>query len=82
MVGDGDQEVRGGLTISRFVSKIDEVLASEIRRTEIGHATFIDKADFIEEVVHALRSLIGGKGSGDASDVRCSAESSGEFQGR
>lgn len=81
-VCDGDEEVRGGLTICRIESEIDEVLASESRRTEIGHATFVDEADFIEEFTHALRSLIGGEDSSDASGVRCNAESSSELQGR
>ena len=77
---DGDEEVRGSLTIGRFESEIDEVLTSEIRRTEINHATFVDEADLIEEFTHALRSLIGGKGSSYTSDIRCSAESGDELQ--
>jgi len=77
-----DQEVRSGLTVGRFKSEVDEVLASEIRRTEIDHATFVDEADFIEELTHVLRGLIGSKGSSDASDIRCCAESSGKLQGR
>ena len=47
-VRDCDQEVRGGLTIGGFKSEIDEVLASEIGRAEINHATFVDEADLVE----------------------------------
>ena len=79
-VGDGDQEVRSGLTIGRFESEINEVLASERPGTEIGHAAFVDEADLIEEVAYAFRGLVGSKGSSDASDVCRSAESGGKFQ--
>lgn len=79
-VCDGDEEVRSGLTICRFESEMNEVLTSEIRGTEIDHATFVDEADLIEEFTDALRSLISSEGSSDTSDVRCSAESGDELQ--
>jgi hypothetical protein len=72
-VCDGDQEVRGGLTIGGFESEIDEVLAGETRRPKIYHAAFIDETDLVEEITHALGSLMGGKGSGNGSDFRCNA---------
>ena len=77
---DGDQEVRGSLTIGRFEPEIDEVLASKIHGAKIGHATFVNKADLVEKVAYALRSLIGSKGSSDASGVCGSAESGGKLQ--
>ena len=81
-VCDGDQKVRGGLTVGGFKSEVDEVLASETRRAEIYHVAFIDEADLVKEFTHALGSLMGGKGGGDAPDVGCNAQSCSELQSR
>ena len=57
-VSPSDEEVRSGLPIDWLVTHDDEVLASERSWAVVGHPTFIDDADFVEEVIHVLRSLL------------------------
>ena len=79
-VGDCDEEVRSSLPVGWLVSHVDEVLAGERSWTVVDHSAFEDDTDFIEEVVHILRSLVNRHGGRHFGNVGANAKSLDELE--
>jgi hypothetical protein len=53
-IGDGGQEIGGGLTGRALESKIDKVLTSLASRSKVDAATLVEKDGLVKEVVDVL----------------------------
>jgi hypothetical protein len=66
--GDGSQEVRGGLSRSAVVSKIDEVLARRFCRSGVDHSALVKYEYTIKAlIVDGLCRLVHGDNVGHSS---------------
>lgn len=68
-IGNGNQEIGGGLTIGGFVSHIHKVFLGSIGRTEICQLALVNDSDLVENLVQVLAGLINGDDGGKTIDI-------------
>lgn len=69
-MGDGDEEVGGGLAVGGLVAHVDEVLPGLVGGAKVRHASLVDDGDFIEEVVYVFGGLVDRDDGRDFGNVR------------
>lgn len=79
-IGDGDKEIRSGLSIGWFVSHVDKVLAGERSWTVVDHSAIVDDTHFVEDVIHVLGGLVGSHDSCRSGDICANPKSLDELE--
>lgn len=75
-----DEKVGCGLAISRDVAHVDEILPSKADRTKVDHSSFVDEANFVENVPKRLSSLVYGDDSGVMNEICGDSQGADKFK--
>lgn len=67
--------------MSWLIPHVDEVLSGTVCGAKIGHATFVNDAYFVEELIEALSRLIDGYKSSEVPEICSDAQSLDKFEG-
>lgn len=77
---DGDEEIRRGLTVGWLVAHVEEVLASSVCRSEVRHASFIDNAHLVKDLVERFGGLIDRDRGGQPAHICGDTKGTGKFK--
>jgi len=78
----GDEEVGCGLAIGWDVTHVNEILPSKADRTKVDHPSFVDEANFIENIPKRLSSLVYRDDGGITNKICSDSQGTHKFKSR
>lgn len=75
-----EEEICCSLSVMRFITHIDKILAGSFGWPKIRHSAFSDDTHLVEEVVKLLSGLVDGHDGCQTCDVRAQAQSLNKFK--